>query len=329
MDNRFFENICNELCLGTIKEKVKSVSSGFMHRMYRLRTSSGDYAVKLLNPVIMQRPDVFDNYTLAESLERKLYAADIPIVQAIEYNNKKMQCIHGQYFYIFDWVNGKALKSKQIKKEHCAAIGETLAKIHKLECEQKEIIKNDLNIDWDFYIFQAERLCPEIVPLLSENRELLYKSQQEGNESFCKIPKVTCICNGDMDSKNVLWVDNKPQIIDLECLNYGNPYMEMFQLALCWSGYEHCHINYDLLKTFIKSYVQEYGEFAIDWSALYCSNIGRLEWLEYNAKRALRIECSDEAERKLGIGQVKETMKHIVYYDKIRLPLISQLEQCF
>ncbi len=28
-----------------------------MHKMYRIKTSSGDYAVKLLNPVIMQRGD--------------------------------------------------------------------------------------------------------------------------------------------------------------------------------------------------------------------------------------------------------------------------------
>ncbi|MDE6752233.1 MAG: hypothetical protein K2J59_05620, partial [Eubacterium sp.] len=61
--------------------------------MYRIKTSSGDYAVKLLNPVIMQREDAMKNFMLAEGLEVKLQSANIPVVPALEINNQKMQCI--------------------------------------------------------------------------------------------------------------------------------------------------------------------------------------------------------------------------------------------
>ncbi len=44
------------------------------------------------------------------------------------------------------------------------------------------------------------------------------------------------------------------KIIDLECLGYSNPYLELYKLALCWSGYEKCNINFDLFKTFFKAY---------------------------------------------------------------------------
>ena len=80
---KFFKEICDKLRLGMLKSKAKRVSGGYMHKMYRIKTSSGDYAVKLLNPVIMQRLDVFDNYKLAEELENKLQAADISIVTAL------------------------------------------------------------------------------------------------------------------------------------------------------------------------------------------------------------------------------------------------------
>lgn len=294
--------------------------------MYRLRTDNGDYALKLLNPVIMKRPDVFENYDTAEKLEYKLQAKGIPIVPALEYNKKKMQRVDNQYFYLFEWTDGKSLPLKKIKKEHCEKVGGILAKIHKIECEPKSVKKKIVDIDWDFYIKKAETICPSIYGLLAENRDLLYKSQREGNDALDKLPNVTCISNGDMDSKNVLWIKGTPMVIDLESLCYGNPYTEMFQLALCWSGYEDCRMNYELFKAFVESYIEQYGKFDIDCTALYSSNTGRLEWLEYNVKRALMIECTGKEEQKLGIEQVNETIAHIIYYDKIRDVLISQLD---
>ena len=326
MNNNLFNKICNYCELGLPVGKPKRISGGYMHKMYRIQTSNGDYAVKLLNPVIMQRKDVMKNYALAESLEAKCQLSDIPVVPALEFNGKKMQCIDNQHFYVFDWINGKSLNQKKIKREHCETIGKILAQIHKLECSEEYIEKNDVVIDWDFYIAKAKDICPKVSKVLSVNKELLYKSMEKGNLAYKEIPKIVCVSNGDMDSKNVLWIDDKPQIIDLECLNYGNPFTELFQLSLCWCGYEHCKINYDLLGAFIKSYIKEYGSFNADWEDLYYSNIGRLEWLEYNVKRALLIECQDKAEQKLGINQVKETMKHIIYYENEKDTLLSFLK---
>ena len=43
-----------------------------MHRMFRLDTESGSYALKLLNPEILKRPDARSNYRRAEKLEKQL-----------------------------------------------------------------------------------------------------------------------------------------------------------------------------------------------------------------------------------------------------------------
>lgn len=326
MDNSLFDKICSYCNLGLPKGRPKRVSGGYMHKMYRVKTNSGDYAVKLLNPVVMQREDVMNNFRLAENLEAKLQAAELPVVPALEFNDKKMQCIDNRYFYVFHWVNGKSLNQNQIKDVHCEMIGRLLARMHKLECPKAYTEKSDVVIDWDFYIDKAKKTCPKVAKMLLSDKELLYKLMEKGNSAYKRLPKTVCISNGDMDSKNVLWVDDKPQIIDLECLNYGNPFIELFQLSLCWCGYEQCRINYDLLGAFIKSYIAEYGSFPAEWEDLYYSNVGRLEWLEYNVKRALLIECTDKAEQKLGIDQVKETMKHIVYYENEKDTLLSYLK---
>jgi len=322
------DNIRNRLDIGTFIVSLKRVTGGLMHKMYRLETNAGIYAVKLLNHAIMTRPDAFKNYETAERLEKRLQENDIPIVPALEFDGKKMQCINNRHFYIFEWIAGYTLTTDEIKKEHCEIIGTILARIHKIERGKKSLLKNGLNIDWDFYIEPAREKCPEVLDLLKANKELLYKSQAEGNAALRRIPNITVISNGDMDSKNVLWVGNKPKIIDLECLGYGNPYTEVFQLALCWSGYEHRAINYDLLKAFIKAYTQEWGTVDTDWEDIYKSNFGKLEWLEYNIKRALMLECGSQEEKQLGVEQVEETMSHIVYYDSVKEKLLGELG-CF
>lgn len=120
-------------------------------------------------------------------------------------------------------------------------------------------------------------------------------------------------------------MDGKPRIIDLECLDYGNPYMEMFQLALSWSGDTLCRIDYGLLQTFLNAYRQEYGAFRTEWSALYGIGFSWLEWLAYNIKRALGLECVNEEERQLGIRQVHETIPRIAYYAAIKKELLDHL----
>ncbi len=53
MKEKTIEELLSELMLtcglGTINPPVKSVSSGFLHRMYRVVTECGTYAVKYLN----------------------------------------------------------------------------------------------------------------------------------------------------------------------------------------------------------------------------------------------------------------------------------------
>jgi pullulanase len=61
----------------------------------------------------------------------------------------------------------------------------------------------------------------------------------------------------------------------------------------------------------------------INWEVLYYTNNGRLEWLEYNIKRALMLETDSEEEQQLGINEVKETIAHVVYYESIKSELLK------
>ena len=91
------------LSLGKILPPVTPVSGGLMHRMYRVNTADRSYAVKHLNPEIMKRPNVMENYRKAEALEKIIGDSGIPVVAALTINGRKMQEVENEFFYIFPY----------------------------------------------------------------------------------------------------------------------------------------------------------------------------------------------------------------------------------
>ena len=157
--------------------------------------------------------------------------------------------------------------------------------------------------------------------------DILNDSLKFGNTAIHRLPNVKAICHNDLDSKNVLWINDDYKIIDLECLGYSNPYLELYELALCWSGYEECSINFELFNEFFKSYFSNSKlDDNINWEDIYYANNGRLEWLEFNIKRSLMIECSTKEEQEIGIKEVKKTIEHVVYYAKMKDDIINNIK---
>lgn len=136
------------------------------------------------------KEDVFDNYERAEQLEKQLVEQGLPVVPALEFNGSKMQCIDNQYFYVFNWVEAKAIPWNEINREHCSIAGELLAKIHRIKLEEKENAPKLLDIDWDRYIETAKSKCPEIAGKLLDNRDLLYSAQREYNQALESAPGI-------------------------------------------------------------------------------------------------------------------------------------------
>ena len=65
----------------------------------------------------------------------------------------------------------------------------------------------------------------------------------------------------------------------------------------------------------------------IDWETIYYANNGRLEWLEFNIKRSLMIDCDTVEEQNIGLNEVKETIEHVVYYDSIKDEILNNIKQ--
>ena len=77
---------------------------------------------------------------------------------------------------------------------------------------------------------------------------------------------------------------------------------------------------------FVRSYLAAGGSAPEDWEAVYDSNCGRLEWLEYNIKRVLGIDCGSD-EKEPGISEVRKTVEQIVYYADRKAAVLDSLSQ--
>lgn len=309
--------LMRECGLGEIIAGVEPVSGGFMHRMCKVTTDSGIYAVKHLNAEIMKRPDAHENYARAERIEGMLESSDIPIVPAMVIRGRKMQNIDGQFFYVFKWQSGKIADWNHISSEQCFKAGNILGRIHAIEPKNVECQSPTLSqIDWHGYMLKAKEEASEIAPLLEENEELLNYVESELNRARASLPAMLCISNEDMDPKNIMWDNGNPWVIDLECLDYGNPMSHAMQLALQWSGIVTCEMDIDRMVAFFDGYLEAYDNCFRGYGDIVGVAYTWVDWLEYNIQRALG-NCIDEAERALGISEVRNTINRIAYIHKM------------
>ena len=209
---------------------------------------------------------------------------------------------------------------------HCSAIGGVLAHIHTLDLREEPCSHDEINVDWEKFLDPLSEKNREIYFLLKENIPTLYRMQEKGNAAIKRLPQVTAICHNDMDCKNVLWLGRDLRIIDLECLSRSNPFAELYETALSWSGLYGRDFDPKRFEAFIRSYAEAGGRLPPDGEDIYNANVGRLEWLEYSIKRALGIDCLEE-EQSVGVSETKNTIEDINYYLGVKESIIDSLKR--
>ncbi|MEC0092083.1 aminoglycoside phosphotransferase family protein [Paenibacillus macquariensis] len=327
-----FEKLCEKFNLGKLTDEPEQVFGGFLHRMYQLRTDKDQYAVKALNPQIMQRKTAMYNYIFSEKVANMAYQNGIKALPAIISNGSCMHEVDGQYYLLFPWIQGKTLAPGIIDIECCKMIGETLAKIHKTDFYQlivdnqneNDIVSNVAVVDWNDYALKGKNNSLEWSSLLLDNLNKLYHWENLVNSSAESVLNNSVISHRDLDQKNVLWDENHvPIIIDWEAVGTTNPTQELIDVALNWSGFESGNLSKEAFCTIINTYRNYCGEIYDNWhDVLNYGFQGKLEWLAYNIRRSLRLECTDDAEQELGTSEVIRTIRALNDYADF-IPLCS------
>jgi len=314
-----FEKLCEILNLGDLVCVPKAISGGLLHRMYAIETIQGKYAIKALNPQIMLRPVAMQHFIDSERIAN-IAVNYIPALPAKIFNGTSIQEIHNQFYLVFHWVEGKSLKLNEINKIHCEKIGAILADIHRMDFSELGLINqhqdNEKLIDWNYYLQKGRENNTVWVNLLLEIIDKLYDWNLRANEATKQLALDMVIGHRDLDSKNVMWNQDNPIIIDWESAGYINPMQELTETAIYWSEDKLGNIDKERFLAFISGYKKKYGTLKANWTMVLESGfLGKLGWLEYSLKRSLWIECTDLAEQQMGTAQVTETINSIKRYN--------------
>ncbi|MBA3536167.1 MAG: aminoglycoside phosphotransferase family protein [Tatlockia sp.] len=323
MNKKQILNICEAFDLGMVLNDPIPVMGGLIHRMWRINTNRGSFAIKELDSVIMQRPGIFEIYINSEKIAASLKSRQIPATTAIIKNNTPLYETDGIVVMVFPWVEGKTLALNQVTIEHAIRIGAIVAAIH-----LANIKPFDLPIPETYYI-PAERWhalvdkafknklpwATEVnthLPRLIDWTEIYQKAKQ-------RLNKHLIISHTDMDPKNVLWFDvTSPVLIDWEGAGLANPTAEIINVALGWSGETEQMFRESIFSAVIEGYCKSGGRIIkSDMRVAFHGLIGGyLAWLEFNMSRSLESSNNYDDASKLGIKETKLTLKKLNFIDK-------------
>jgi len=302
--------ISREKKLGEILRKPQKLSGGLQHSMFELETQKGHYAVKLLNPSIMRRPDACANFRAAEAAETLAEARGLSILPAMILDGCKMQECAGRYYYLFPFFDGKAKNPKEVSLSDVIAIAEFLRDLHGIVPEtQKDISYVPPVNRFDFPKRLLDQGQHQILKRFLQIQPKIWHWKYKAHQLFSSLPHQTALCHRDLDAKNVLWKGTDFRVIDLECMGWGNPWQEAMDSALNWCGYDDGNGDPKKFLSFWESYLGPDPKVIPHWESLLWCRTNYLDWLEYNLERALGSQGPEAAV--LGCQQALLTLDRI------------------
>ncbi len=320
--------ICSAFDLGSSIVEPNRVYGGLLHRMWKIQTEKGGYAVKQLSSDIHLQDDAISrNYELTEEIAARFAKQGIPAIAALQSQGKHLFEVEGTYFLVYPWVEAQVLDSKVVSEFHALKMAEILAKIHQINLEiprPEEALADSyptaslLNI-----IKKAEEFnCPFIADLRAHEQDLIAMNEAYAH-SVEPLKQNRVMSHGDLDQKNVLWdIDHQPILIDWEAATFVNPTYDFISTALNWCGIITAQFDQKLFVKMIRAYQKAGG--LIDFSLLpaaFDGTCGWIHWMVYNIERSCTLGESEQ--KTMGIEQVNQTLATLLRLRKVMPDLMA------
>jgi len=315
--------LCSHHGLGAPTGTPTKVLGGFHHKMWRVETERGTYAVKELSAdADLSDEDTVRGYNVSEAIAETFASVGIAAVVALKAGDDYLTIVEDRGYLVFPWCNYTALPKGQVDERHGIEVARLLARMHGADIDVAGVKETALEAFPVESIDDLVRRAGECQPLsaasLSNQRQRLGEILTPHNDAIVELEKKLVIGHGDLDQKNVLWDDrDRPVIIDWERAGRLNPTYEVIQAALDWSGAA-SELRPGLFRRMLEAYRDAGGELEADAMGPSLDYIAGewLIWLLYlfglsleEAKpRRLRIEkeqIEDPIQLVLRIKQLK------------------------
>jgi Ser/Thr protein kinase RdoA (MazF antagonist) len=291
------------------------VEGGLLHHMWRLETTAGVYAVKDLNPEVIGRPGVPENYRASEHIARRVAAANIPALPALQMLGDPLLVLCDRSVLVYDWLEGVTLPADAVMAGDARRIGELLGRIHALDIDVDDRVRPDGRApdgaSWRD-LFERGALAKYDWAANAEARlEELSAWTRRYSQGTEALGFELVASHRDLDPKNVLWDSHgEPCLIDWESAGLVSPGVELMEVALAWSGQPIGPPKRSIFEAVVAGYRATGPSFESEpHAALECCLGGWLHWLHYNARRSLGDTGAEPAERALGADEAASTLE--------------------
>lgn len=293
--NEKIAKLCRGQGLGEMLATPAPVSGGYLHKMLRVETVRGIFAIKALNPDIMMRQEALGNMRRGERINDELGMMNDELNVCASLNGV-VEC-DGAYFIVYPWVDGASVFAPEITVEHCRIMGDVLGRIHRADVRIPGVEpETDLRQPFDWSLVEDGRVAAWDAAAL---------------EGLRRLRAVQVISHRDLDPKNVLWKGMQPCIIDWEAAGYVNPWQELIELLNYWADDE------EKARAMIAAYGAHRALHEADWDAALAAGMdGMLGWLHYNLRRAKGLEGSTPQDRTEGEAHVRGTLAELEQYEQ-------------
>jgi Ser/Thr protein kinase RdoA (MazF antagonist) len=321
--------LADRLGLGAVSGSPSVVTGGFHHRMWRLDTAVGGFAVKqLAADTDVTRADVQAHYEATEAVAAAFASHGIPALAALDHRGRYLQLIGGQAYLVYPWVNGRACARNAIAERHIDTVAVILARMHGTGLSIPNVDKGAAPpITADGVVGLVELAIRRNVrgaDYLGERLEDLLTVVRLLDSALPELGRQSVISHGDLDHKNVLWdASGNALLIDWESARHINPTYETLLEALDWSGIT-AHFHTRPYERFLERYISADGILCADSiPAAFSAILGAwVNWMMYNVGRAAGLEGLRQ--RALGSEQVDLALATLLRLEK-QVPRLREL----
>lgn len=324
-------HLCGLLGLGTPQGALAPVTGGFHHRVWRLDTDRGSFAIKQLAPdTDLADPLVVAHYNGTEAAAETFAGLGIGAVHAIGIEGRYLQLIDAVAYLVYPWTQARAVEKDRASRSQALEVARLLARMHRADISVPGLAESQADIVTTDRIEElvglaADRGMPDAALLRSQLTRFIDIATRHG-AALPVLARKLVISHGDLDQKNVLWDDQgEPVLIDWESARRLNPTCEALLEALDWSGIT-TTFRRDLFRDFLAAYREAGGEIdpqAIG-PALQCILGDWLDWLMYNVGRTVMTD--DLEQRNIGHAQITFVLPTLLRLQGLTPDLQSELE---
>jgi len=324
--------LCEQLDLGIPAGVPERVLGGFHHRMWRLETDSGLYAVKQLGPdTDATDPGTVDHYNMTEAVAEAFAHRGISAIHALRRKKDYLQTVAGAGYLVYPWTDAVAIDPKNLSEPHALRIAALMAKMHRADIQVSGLKETPLASHAEDKILllvdRAIACHTRDYQHLQEHLPGLLAIAARQEEARRILARHRVICHGDLDQKNVLWsTTGEPVFIDWESARLLNATHETVSVALEWSGITSA-FEFSLFEKFIAAYQEAGGVIDGDsLSAAFDRIAGNwLDWLMFNVGRT--IDLADPEQRAVGAAQVDLALATLLRLERFSSRLVSRTRE--